>query len=299
MSLIFAAIAASAMLRAGHPIDPWAPYRPIIASYGTSASSCCQSMAMFGLDAKFNAAHVPPMGSPPAPADGKMIVFSTPYGSLNGKPEGQGFYIPPVKGNNRAIVMCHEYWGLNGQIKQAADRLHQDTGDAVLAVDLYDGKVTDNSGQAGKLMAGVDEQRCAAILSGALRALEEGLGVERAMHIGTVGYCFGGGWSERAAIIGSQRVQACVVYYGMPDTRPSSLVRLRAPVLMFQAGLDPWINDSVVAKFKEAMAAAGKSLQVYKYHANHAFANPSNPRYDASAAKDAYAKELAFFKKNL
>lgn len=298
MSILIAFVALGAF-RARVPVDPWQGDRGIIASYATKGPDCCESMAMFGLDPAFNAAHLAPIGSPAAPADGHLVDFATPYGSLNGKQEGQGYYIPPASGHKDAIIMCHEYWGLNEEIKQAADQLHHDTGDAVLVVDLYDGKVTTNSTEAGKLMAGVDEQRCAAILSGALKALENGAGVSKAHHIGTVGYCFGGGWSERAAIIGSDHVQASVVYYGYPDMRPASLARLKAPVLMFQAGLDPWINDSVVAKFKDAMAKAGKNLQVFKYNANHAFANPSNPRFDASAAKDAYAKELAFFKVHL
>ncbi len=298
MSLILSAFLLTS-IRPAQAIDPWKDVRKVIASYSATSADCCSSMAMFVSDPRFEAAHLPPVGSPPAPADGKMIFFATPYGTLDGKHQGQGFYIPPAAGNKDAVLMCHEFWGLNGQIKQAAQQLHQDTGDAVFVVDLYDGKVTDDPSTASKFMAGVDQQRCASIISGALRALENGIGVSKAKDIGTVGYCFGGGWSERAAILGSSHVQACVVYYGYPDMRQASLKRLKAPVMMFQAGLDPWINDSVVGKFKAAMKEAGKSLQVFKYHAVHAFANPSNPKYDAEAAKDAYSKELAFFKAHM
>lgn len=272
----------------------------VVQSYSSATvAACCRSMAEFAGDPAFIAAHLPPDPNAPAPLDGKLITFSTPYGSLHGSPVGQGWYIAPKPGSQVAIVMCHEYWGLNHQIEEAAQKLHDDTGYAVLAVDLYDGQSTTDPSQAGKLMANVDEQRCAAILAGALKALETGKGTAKAKEIGTVGYCFGGGWSERAAIIGSSHVQACVVYYGMPDMRPSSLARLKAPVMMFQAGRDRWINDTVVGQFKGAMKKAGRSLQVFKYDAVHAFANPSNPKYDASASADAYRRELSFFKAHL
>jgi carboxymethylenebutenolidase len=169
----------------------------------------------------------------------------------------------------------------------------------VLAVDLYEGKIGKTAQEASTLMANVDKGRCTAIVAGAVADLKKGdLGLKFA-RIGTVGYCFGGGWSHETAIQGGKNVQACVMYYGMPDVAPTALAKLKAPVLMIHATQDQWINQKVVDGFQEAMDKAGKSLRVLHYDAAHAFANPSNPKYDKPAADAAYAEVLAFYKKNL
>ena len=85
----------------------------------------------------------------------------------------------------------------------------------------------------------------------------------------------------------------------MPDTRASSLKRLRAPVLMIWPTKDAWINAGVVESFKSAMKAAGKQLTVESYDADHAFANPSSARYNEEAASDAWRKTIAFYKEHL
>jgi len=264
-------------------------YRP-----SQNGDSCCPSMAQFVSDPKFLAAHFTPPKLAWQATIGKMVHFAAPFGG-----EASGFYVPPTARSKVAIIMVHEYWGLNDFMKRTAEKLHNDTGYAVLAVDLYDGKVATDPSEAGKLMADNNEQRSASIISGGFSALAKDQFGFKPTHIGTVGYCFGGGWSERAAIIGSNRVQACVVYYGLPDIRPASLARLKAPVLMFQALQDQWINGTVVGNFKSAMATAGKQLQVVPYDANHAFANPSNPHFNAEVSADAYRRELAFFKSKL
>ena len=85
----------------------------------------------------------------------------------------------------------------------------------------------------------------------------------------------------------------------MPDTKPASLERLQAPVLMIWGDQDGWINQKVVDGFKEAMAKVQKPLTTLSYHANHGFANPSNPKYDKASGEAAMAETLKFFKKYL
>lgn len=269
----------------------------VLLSYvGQSPAACCapDPMARFMSDPAFIAIH----GAPP------NIHFHAKSGhdvrfSVEGGPDAGGFYVPPAARSHSAVIMVHEYWGLNDNIRQAAEDLNKRIGAAVLAIDLYDGKVATDGATAAKYMQGVDQERCLAIADGAVNALKGGAFHFTPKSIGTVGYCFGGGWSERTAIVGGPNVQACVVYYGLPDMSPESLAKLRAPVLMFQAKKDRWINDKVVSDFQAAMTQAGKSLEVHAYDADHAFANPSNPHYNQAAAADAMRREIGFFKKHL
>ena len=260
----------------------------------TPQPKCCDSMAQFVKDPRFLAAHFTPRQDDAKKLEGHKVTFSTPMGG-----NASAYLVPGSAKNHIAILMFHEFWGLNKNIETTADKLHDLTGYEVVLPDLYDGKVTSNPKLAGQYMASNNEQRSASIITGTFQALESGKFGPKPFNIGTVGYCFGGGWSERAAIIGSNLVQACVVYYGMPDIRPQSLARLKAPVLMFQGLKDQWITQKVVNGFKSAMIGAHKNLKVYPYNAVHAFANPSNPNFDAPAAKDALKKELAFFKLHL
>jgi carboxymethylenebutenolidase len=253
--------------------------------------SCCSGMAQFVGDPAFTAAHVAPVNIHFQAKEGKMVAFAATGG------EGHGYFVPAKKGNRTAILMFHEWWGLNDNIKQEAERLHNELGSAVLAVDLYDGKVAANPGEAGKLMQGMNQQRGVALVHGAIGALEGKLA--HAKVLGTIGWCFGGGWSDRAAIEGGPDVKACVIYYGMPSTDPTDLKRLKAPVLMFWGTQDGFINAKVVGGFETAMKNAGKSLKTHSFNAVHAFANPSNPKYDKAAAATSHAETLAFFRKNL
>ena len=251
-------------------------------------------MAKFTRDPSFLAIHGVPAPLHFLATTGKAVQFK-----VSGGPNGSGFYVPPSGKSHAAVILVHEFWGLNDYIRQEAERLNSRIGAAVLAIDLYDGKVATDAATASKYMNGVNQERCLAIADGAIHALKDGAFHFKPKTIGTVGYCFGGGWSERAAIVGGKSVQACVIYYGSPDMTPQSLAKLRAPVMMFYGKQDNWINDDLVAKFTKAMRAAGKSLEVHRYDAPHAFANPSNPHYDAAAASDAITRELAFFKAHL
>ena len=245
-------------------------------------------MSAFVADPAFVAKHPAPPALAWRPAAGKDVTFPAKDGTA-----GKGFYVPGTKG---AVVMVHEWWGLNDYIKREAERLHAKTGYAVLAVDLYDGRVATSPKEAGELMNGMNAARGKAIASGAVAALTNGTLGARYARLGTIGWCFGGGWSLQTAEIGGTRVKAAVAYYGMP---PEDVAPLRAPVLFVWAKQDGWINAKVVDGFKAKMRAAKKPLTVLAYDADHAFANPSNPKYQKGDADDAMRKAVAFLKRGL
>ena len=193
-----------------------------------------------------------------------------------------------------AVLLVHEWWGLDDQIKAvAAEFAHQ--GYVALAVDLFEGRVTASPQEAQQLVKAVQPDAAGDTLVSWVQWLErhpKGTG-----NIGTVGWCFGGGWSLEASI--DTPVDATVVYYGQVDQPADRLARLKGPVLGHFATRDKWINRPMVDGFERAMAQAGKRLTVYWYDADHAFANPSDGRYDREDAKLAWERTLAFFRSSL
>lgn len=252
--------------------------------------SCCSAPAAFavlGRDPEFVAAHADPLPYHFAGGRGNMIRYACPAGA-----DAQAYFIPTEIPSDKYLIVFHEWWGLNDYIKKTCEQLFEDLDGKVniLAPDLYDGQVATNSEEASAIMQSLDSARVRSIMQGALNR------VGNNAHIATWGWCMGGGYSMQEALLAKNRAYACVMFYGMPERDPEKLQVLHAPVLLVWATKDSWINKDVVGAFQKNMDGAGKQLTVLPYDANHAFANPSNPKYDKEAAEDAYAKALVFIK---
>ena len=220
---------------------------------------------------------------------GEMITFPTPDGKT-----ASAYAIMKDESSQKYLFVIHEWWGLNDHIKQEADRLANDLGNVnVLALDIYDGNVADNRDDAGKYMGMVKEDRAKAIVNGALAKAGEDA------EIGTIGWCFGGGWSLKASILAGDQGKACVIYYGMPVKTAAELAPLEAPMLGIFAKNEKWINTEVVDAFEELAAATKKELRVHSFEADHAFANPSSDSYVEEAAQEANKLALSFLQENL
>lgn len=271
---------------------------PMRARFSTQA--CCSpttsenmsgphQMAMLGNDENFVKMHEAPLPLSFTPESGNFITFKT-----NDTLDGRAFEVKSPNQSNKFIFMFHEWWGLNEYIQQEAERLQKELSDVtVLAIDLYDGKVADTPDEAGKLTKTVTTERATNIINGALTYVGENA------KIGTIGWCFGGGWSHQAALLGGKQTAACVIYYGMPEMDVERLKALNAPVLGIFGKQDGWISPEKVKEFEKAMKQAGKKLTVKMYDAVHAFANPSNPKHDKKATEDAHKHTIAFFKSNI
>jgi carboxymethylenebutenolidase len=194
------------------------------------------------------------------------------------------------------IVVIHEWWGLNDHTRHFTDRLAAD-GYAALAVDLYGGKVATTPEQALETMKKVDDAKAREILGAAHRFLAEDARV-KANKRGVIGWCFGGGWSLQQAIM-QPDLDAAVIYYGRLETDPKVLAKIEAPVLGVFGNQDDGIPPAAVDAFAAAMKQAGESLELHRYDAPHAFANPSSGNYDTKAAEAAYAEVRAFFAEHL
>ena len=245
-------------------------------------------MAQFADDEAFQKAHDEPE-TIDAPTDGQMMTFATPDGKT-----GSAYALVPENPNGNFLFVIHEWWGLNNHIKEEAARLFNSLdGISVMALDMYDGKVATTQEEAGKYMQAVAEERAEAIIQGAIAHAGENA------KIGTIGWCFGGGWSLRSSILAADQGAACVMYYGMPVQEAEKLAPIEADILGIFAQQDGWITPEVVDKFESLAKATGENVEIHQYDAAHAFANPSNPKYDKEAADEANALALAFLKERL
>lgn len=241
--------------------------------------------SLFANDRDFRNAHPSPIPVEMT-AEGESIEFPV-QGGVNGK----GYLLKAKKKTNKYLLLFHEWWGLNDYIKNETALWGKELGVNVLAIDLYDGKVATTAEDAGAFMKANDPARSSAIILGAAKYLGD------KANFRTMGWCFGGGWSLQAALLLKDKAKGCVIYYGMPEKDVEKLKTLNCDVLMIHPTQDQWINAEVVADFETNMKAAGKKLSVHHYEANHAFANPSSPRYNEAEAKAARKVAKAFLKR--
>lgn len=202
-------------------------------------------------------------------------------------------YAPAGKGPFPAVIVIHEWWGLNDWVKEQASKL-ADQGYVALAVDLYRGKVATTPDMAHEIMRGVPEDRAKRDLHAAFGFLESQPSV-RKDRIGAIGWCWGGGRSLDVALQ-EPTLAADVINYGPPATDPEALKRINAPILGLYGGQDQGIPPEAVHKFEAALKQLGKKVEVKIYgDAGHAFENQNNKGgYRADDAADAWKRTVSF-----
>jgi len=206
--------------------------------------------------------------------------------------------VPDSGGSHPALLVIHEWWGLNDWVKEQAQKF-ADQGYVTLAVDLYRGKVAYDPNLAHELSRGLPQDQAIRDLKAAFNYLASRPDV-RKDKIGSVGWCMGGGFSLLLAV-NESKLAACVVNYGSMPTDKDEIQRIQAPVLGSFGAEDRGIPPSAVAAFEDAMKAAHKSIEVKIYEgAGHAFENPNNKLgYREAAANDARARTLDFLNRTL
>ncbi len=202
----------------------------------------------------------------------------------------------PAKTPAPAMLLIHEWWGLNDQIKTMAAEFARE-GYVALALDMYGGQLAPAGDReaAQKLMQALDPAAgidIATAWAGWLRKHAKANG-----KLATVGWCFGGAWSLNTSI--AAPVDATVIYYGRVNKTAAELKSLKGPVLGHFATQDKFINKEMVGGFEKAMQEAGKTFTNHWYEADHAFANPTGGRYNEGAAKLSWERTLKFLKEQL
>jgi carboxymethylenebutenolidase len=193
-----------------------------------------------------------------------------------------------------AILLIHEWWGLNDQIRSVAAEYAKE-GYVALAVDLMGGEVATTPDEARALTGAVVAEEATETLVGWIDWLKSHEATTGA--VGTVGWCFGGGWSLQASL--ATPVDATVVYYGRVPGDPAALASLESPVMGHFGTEDGFIDEEMVSTWTAAMNDAAKSYTVHWYEADHAFANPTGNAYDGEDAQLAWQRTLTFFDRYL
>jgi len=216
-----------------------------------------------------------------------------------------GYLVYPELANNTqqqepmpAVIMIHEWWGLNEHIKNQADILAKE-GYVVLAVDLYRGEVAADSNRAMELTSSVRNNSASAIdnLQSAVNYVKS-LEMVDGSRIASLGWCFGGDWSLQLALNSSENpLAATIVYYGRPVTDTASLSSISWPILGIFGDQDQAIPVESVKQFTSALNASGVTNEIYLYEGvGHAFANPSGDNYAPKETADAWQKTIGFLR---
>jgi carboxymethylenebutenolidase len=207
-----------------------------------------------------------------------------------------GYLAKPVAdGDYPGVIMIHEWWGLNDNIKEMAEKLAS-YGYVVFAVDLYDGQVGTTADEARQLRSSFDQSQWTDNMKTAVSYLEEN---HSPSSLGSIGWCFGGGQSLNLAL-NNENMDATVIYYGQLVTDTEELSKINWPILGIFAELDSGIPPEAVNEFESALNEVKIENNITIYPGvNHAFANPSGDRYAPAESKDAWQKTLRFFEDNL
>ena len=229
-----------------------------------------------------------------AGAMGKAVSYKSGEETVSGY-----LSLPAGTGKHPALVVIHEWWGLNDWVRGRADRFARD-GYVSLAVDLYRGKSAGTDPDlAHQLMRGMPEDRAIRDLKAAFDFLAARSDVD-ASRIGSIGWCMGGGYSLALAIE-EPKLSACVINYGRLVTEPKTIAGIHAPLLGNFGAEDQGIPPSSVEEFDKAARAAGKIVDFKIYPgAGHGFASSPDPKiYRPTEARDANARIDQFFAKIL
>ena len=207
---------------------------------------------------------------------------------------------PDDSGKHPGLILIHEWWGLNDNIRGNA-RKFADLGYVALAVDLYDGEYGGTRDEAKKLATRVRKNMDEAFsnLKSAVAYLKSHSNVD-SERLASIGWCFGGGWSYQIAK-NNLGTKASIIYYGRYYGRfnpKDDLSKMRAVILGHFGETDRGIKVDTVHEFQAKLKTLSGDHEVYIYeNAGHAFANETGSRYNQEAAELAWKRTEAFLNK--
>jgi carboxymethylenebutenolidase len=236
-----------------------------------------------------------------------LLLFTTPVFASTPQqvtfPSGDGnasglLYLPSGAGPHPAIIVIHEWWGLNDWVKEQTSDFANE-GYVALAVDLYRGQVANDPEMAHELSRGLPQDRGVRDLIAAFEYLAKRKDVDP-KRIGAVGWCMGGGYAAQFAVA-EPNLKAVAINYGPLPTDKTALEKIHATILGNFGGQDRGIPPSSVNAFVDTMKSLGKQVDAKIYtDAGHAFENPNNTQaYKSEDAKDAQERMRHFFAQTL
>ena len=235
-------------------------------------------------------------GAAKRPPIARVSSESVIYGQT-GDQKHVGYLSQPDNDKTKsALIVIHEWWGLNEDIHLMTDQLAA-LGYSTLAVDLYDGESADGVREAFQLSTNLskNEEGALANLRQAYDYLEKELNTEK---IGIIGWCLGGKWSLRGALMLPEKIDATVIYYGSLVNDKQKLAALEMPIIGF-VGTKDRLHQQFI-EFDKNLKELEKDSIIHIYDgAKHAFANASGIAYEENAAEDSWKKTVDFLNKHL
>ncbi len=209
------------------------------------------------------------------------------------RPDGKDCpaYLARPKGTPRGgVVVIQEWWGLNPQIKNTADRLAAE-GYLALVPDLYRGKLAKDGDEASHFMDNLDFLDAA---SQDIRGAAQHLLAAGAQKVAVSGFCMGGALTILAAVL-VEELAAGVCFYGIPPAEAADVATIGVPMQFHFANDDYWCTKSAVDDLATRLDRGGVDYELFRYDAKHAFMNESRPEvFDRESAKLAWERALAF-----
>ena len=231
-----------------------------------------------------------------APGDSRLSAGPVTFKGASGTVRG---YFARPKGGGRlpAVIVIHENRGLTPHIEDVARRVALE-GYLALAPDALSllGGATSDADKAKALFRKLDWAKTTGDFVAAVSWLKNH--AQSTGSVGSMGFCWGGGISNRLAVR-SRDLAAAVAYYG-PTPKVADVAKIGAPLLLHYAGLDKWVSKGAPG-YEAALKKAGKDYPLHTYAgAHHAFNNDTRPaRYNKAAAEVAWKRTFAFFAKTL
>jgi len=199
------------------------------------------------------------------------ITYNLDTVSMN----GYVVYDENKEGKRPAVLVVHEWWGMNDYTKMRARELAK-LGYIAMAIDMYgNGKIADNPGDAQKMATPFyqNPQMTKARFDAALNKLKTYIQVDTG-NIAGIGYCFGGGMLLNLARLGED-LEGVVSFHGSLLGTPANKDLLKARILVCHGGADPFVPQTEVDQFKKQMDSLGADYTFKAYEgATHAFTNP-------------------------
>jgi carboxymethylenebutenolidase len=220
----------------------------------------------------------------------ETLNFETPAGATT------AVVARPAQDNgvSAAVILIHEWWGINNHIRDIATRYARQ-GYTAIAPDLFRGKTAGNPQEAARLMNELPLDDGLGTIARAMEESRDRLGTQK---FGITGYCMGGTFALRAACLNENLAASAPFYGDIPEDE--ILAQLKVPTLFIAGERDNWITPERVEGLKEAARQHNLPIEVVSYDADHAFFNDTRTEvYNPEAAADAWQRVLKLFSETL
>jgi carboxymethylenebutenolidase len=207
--------------------------------------------------------------------------------------QSKAIVLSPECESNTWVFLFHDVYGVDVDMKEKAQTIFDQIGDAnVVVVDLFDGQ-TPSRNQSAKVVINNDKAVNYLIVSQLITALDEN---DRAVF---VGWGFGGSWAMKAAEIAGDKALACVNYYGIPNNNLAKFMNINTDVMLITGATDTYANPKVITSFESAMKENGKNIEVWQYETAGGFDSKKSGKYNEFVGSEALTQVIGFIKSKI